>query len=197
MLAACTADASEEGGDRLQRPDSGQAAGAAEEGASEAPDEYLDELHSETLHESVTPAAPGTAYVEVAGERFEFESLNCTGNDEPGRGQFIVVASGETTASGHQLFLHRQIGADIGFHFEDEYVQLALLVEESGEAKMNNSMAQHEREQGEPPVWVRGSGTHPLVRVVGQQATATGVLEGVPFAPNPEEAEFVAAATCP
>ncbi|MBK0419866.1 hypothetical protein JD276_12565 [Leucobacter sp. CSA1] len=159
--------------------------------------DHLDELYSDSLHEDVTPAPPGTAYIEVAGERFEFESLNCTINDEPERGQFIITASGETTGSGHKLYLSRQIGSDIGFNFEDEHVQLALLVTENGESRMSNSMAQHERQPGEPAEWVRGSGTHPLVRAVGSEATATGTLEGVPFAPDPAEAEFVAAATCP
>src|SRR5690606_14557992 len=99
--------------------------------------------------------------------------------------QFIVVAGGETTNSGHKLYLSRQIGSGIGFAFEEEHVQLALLDTDGGEGKMSNSMAQHQREQGEPAEWMRGSGTHPLVRVVGNEATASGVLDGVPFAPNP------------
>lgn len=177
--------------------DSDDPADADEDAAPEASADYLDELYAESLHEGVAPADPGTAYIEVAGERFEFESLSCTIHDEPDIGQFIVSASGETTDSGHTMYLSRQIGTEIGFNFEDEHVQLSLLTIEDGEGRMSNSMAQHERAQGEPAEWVRGSGTHPLVRVVGDEATASGMLAGVPFAPNPAEAEFVAAATCP
>jgi hypothetical protein len=107
------------------------------------------------------------------------------------------VAGGETTGSGHQLYLSRKTGSDIGFTFEEELVQLALLVAEDGAERMSNALAQHERAQGEPPAWIRGSGSHPLVRVVGNEATARGVLDGVPSATDPAEAAFVAAATCP
>lgn len=196
LLSGCASD-TPESTEPSQSADSEQVTETSQDNGSESSGDYLDELYSESLHEDVTPAAPGTAYIEVAGERFEFESLNCTVNDETDRGQFIVAASGETTDSGHILYLSRQIGADIGFEFEEEHVQLALLVTEGGESRMSNSMAQHEREQGEPAEWMRGSGSHPLIRVVGKEATAIGVLEGVPFAPNPAEAEFIAAATCP
>ncbi|WP_110588302.1 hypothetical protein [Microbacterium suaedae] len=196
LLSGCApgaADESEPSQSAGTAPSSESAPSAAPEGSAD----YLDELSSESLHEGVAPAAPGTAYIEVAGERFEFESLTCTLADEPDIGQFIAAANGETTGSGHSMYLSREIGTDIGFHFEDEYVQLALLVTEGGEDRMSNSMAQHEREQGTSPEWVRGSGTHPLIRVVGNEATAMGVLDGVPFAPDPAEAEFIAAATCP
>lgn len=184
LLAGCASGA-QENSDPSQPADPEQAAG------------HLDELYSESLHEGVTPAAPGTAYLEVAGERFEFEvsEFACSVSDEQDIGYFRVTTS--TDADGNQLLLNRDIGEGVGFHFEDEFVQLALMVTEGGESRMSNSMAQHEREQGEPAEWVRGSGTHPLIRVVGDEATASGVLEGVPFAPDPAEAEFVAAATCP
>ena len=195
LLAGCASNRPVDG-ETSQPTDSDHTAETGQDSPGTTAD-YLDELYSESLHEGVTPAPPGTAYIEVAGERFEFESLDCTINDEPGRRQFIVSAGGETTGSGHMLYLSRQIGSDIGFNFEEEHVQLALLVTENGENRMSNSMAQHEREQGEPAEWVRGSGAHPLARVVGKEATATGALEGVPFAPDPTEAEFIAAATCP
>lgn len=183
LLAGCASDA-QDNNDPPQPADSEPAAG------------LLDELYSESLHEGVTPAAPGTAYLEVAGERFEFEVsvFACSVSEEQNNSYFRVTTS--TDADGNQLLLNREIGTDIGFHFEDEFVQLALMVTEGGESRMSNSMAQHEREQGEPAEWVRGSGTHPLIRVVGAEVTAAGVLEGVPFAPDPAEAEFVAAATC-
>lgn len=194
LLVGCASSAPG-GGEPTQPVDSAQTTETGE-GSPETITEYLDELYADSLHAGVTPAPAGTAYIEVAGERFEFESLDCTINDELERGQFIVAARGETSGSGHILYLSRQIGADIGFNFEDEHVQLALLMTENGESRMSNSMAQHEREQGEAAEWVHGSGTHPLVRVVGSQATATGTLKGVPFAPDPAEAEFVAAASC-
>lgn len=58
-------------------------------------------------------------------------------------------------------------------------------------------MAQHGRDEAEPPAWDWGDGTSPLVRVVGDEATAVGTLEGILLAPDPLEGDFVAAATCP
>lgn len=194
LLAGCTS-ATPEANSEPQSTDPDQTSETTQ-GSPDTSSEYLDDLYAESLHNGITPADPGTAYIEVAGERFEFENLDCTIADEPDRGQFIVSAGGEATGSGHRLYLSRQIGSDIGFAFEEEHVQLSLLVVEDGSEKMSNAMAQHERDQGEAAEWIRGFGSHPLVRVVGNEATASGVLEGVPFAPDPAEAEFIAAATC-
>lgn len=170
---------------------------SAQSATQDTTHEFLDVLYSEELHTDVQPAAPGTAYIEVAGERFEFSDLTCTISEQPGREQFIVAAGQETTGAGHQLTLSRQIGADIGFSFEEEHVQLSLLVTQDGTEKMSNTMAQHEREQGQPAQWIHGSGTAPLIHVVERQATARGVVAGVPHAPISTDSEFVAAATCP
>lgn len=194
LLAGCTS-ATPEANSEPQSTDSDQTSETTQ-GSPDTSGEYLDDLYAASLHDGISPADPGTAYIEVAGERFEFENLDCTVADEPDRGQFIISAGGEATGSGHRLYLSRQIGSDIGFAFEEEHVQLSLLVVEDGAEKMSNAMAQHERDQGEAVDWIRGSGSHPLVRVVGNEATASGVLEGVPFAHDPAEAEFIAAATC-
>ncbi|MGC0272804.1 hypothetical protein ACO0LV_07375 [Pseudactinotalea sp. Z1739] len=172
-----------------------------EDAAAPAPStDYLDELYADGLHEGVAPAAPGTAYIEIGGERFEFTTLSCTVNDEPGRGQFIVSASEESTGSGHRLYLSREIGADLGFNFENEHVQFAHLIDSGDDeamAQYSNSMAQHGRDEGEEPDWLEGAGESPLVRAVGDEATAIGTLAGVMFAEEPLEGDFVAAATCP
>ncbi|MTV24611.1 hypothetical protein FTX61_04145 [Nitriliruptoraceae bacterium ZYF776] len=193
LLVGCASDAPE---DRDPASfDAGGAAAASEDAPASA--DHLDELYADRLHEGVSPAAPGTAYLEVAGERLEFPSLTCTVNDEPGRGQFLVSASDDT---GHQLYLSREIGPDIGFDWENEHVQLALLTtpgDEETMAQYSNSMAQHARDEGAAPEWLEGAGDAPLVRVVGDEATATGTLGAVAFADEPLTGEFVAAATCP
>lgn len=212
LLAGCASSTAQDDGDApdpVETEAAGEPAAPAssteqaddEDAAAPAPStDYLDELYADGLHEGVAPAAPGTAYIEIEGERFEFTSLSCTVNDEPGRGQFIVSASDESTGSGHMLYLSREIGADLGFNFENEHVQLAHLIvsgDDETMAQYSNSMAQHARDEGEAPDWLEGAGESPLVRVVGDEATAIGTLEGVMFAEEPLEGDFVAAATCP
>lgn len=183
-----------------QSRDTDQSAETTQGTAPVASGDYLEELFSESLHDGVAPAAPGTAYIEVAGERFEFESVQCDVFDEPSRGVFSLSANDDASGTGHRFYLSREIGPDIGFNWENEHVQLALLTTPaSGDApeQFSNSMAQHGRDEGEPPAWDWGDGTSPLVRVVGDEATAMGTLEGILLAPDPLEGDFVAAATCP
>lgn len=162
--------------------------------------EGLDELFSDALHEGVEPAASGTAYIEVEGQRYVFTDVACEVHDDPDAGRFNVVAYEEAGGIGHQLYFKRTIGDDVGWNWEDEYVQLAVQILEGGEDAMNqyhSSLAQHEREQGAAPEWELGDGTSPLVRVVGKQATATGVLEALMLHDEAVEGEFIAAVTCP
>lgn len=163
---------------------------------------YLDELYADSLDDGVTPAEAGTAYLETAGQRFDFASVTCSLDDTPGAQRLSVTASDETTGAGHKLYLTREIGPDYGFNFENEHVQLAYLVLGEGGApdQFSNLMAQHARDEGEAPNWLEGSGESPLLRIVGKQVTATGAFDAVPFAPETslgDAAPFIAAATCP
>ncbi|MDT0201722.1 hypothetical protein [Nocardioides sp. AE5] len=184
----------------LESGNTDQSAETFQDRAPGASTDYLDELFSESLHDGVAPAAPGTAYIEVAGERFEFGSVQCDISDQTSRGIFSLSASDDASGTGHQFYLSREIGPDIGFNWENEYIQLALLTTPArGDTpeRFSNSMAQHGRDEGDPPAWDWGNGTSPLVRVVGDEATAMGTLEGILLAPDPLEGDFVAAATCP
>lgn len=157
--------------------------------------DYLDELHADALHDGVAPADPGTAYIEIAGERIEFGEVECTVDETPGAQAFRATASQD---GGHLLYFAREIGPDIGWSWEDEYVQLALLdpVEDGDVDRYSNAMIQHERAEDGAPEWDWGEGPSPVIRVVGDQATATGVMEAMPFAEDPLTGEFVAAVTC-
>ncbi len=159
---------------------------------------YLDELYADSLHDGVTPAAPGTAYIEIAGERFDFEEVTCTLSEEPGAEKLYVHARGESTGAGHHLYFERAIGEDIGWNWEDEYFQLALLTpDEDGTEQFSNSLIQHERAKGGDPEWAHGEGELPVLRIVGKEVTTVGALSAAPFAPDPVEGPYVAAVTCP
>ena len=159
---------------------------------------YLDEFYADALHDGVTPAASGTAYIEIAGERFDFDEVTCTLSEEPGAEKLHVHARGESTGAGHQLYFERAIGEDIGWNWEDEYFQLALLTpDEEGTELFSNSLIQHERAKGGDPEWAHGEGELPVLRIVGKEVTTVGELSAVPFAPDPIEGPYVAAVTCP
>jgi len=219
ILAGCAAsgssptDVSDSGAEQVEastdaaapEADDGEAAPAdeSEETADQEPTAtsdtvYLEELFAEALHEGITPAAPGTAYIEVAGQRFDFDEVTCSLGEKPGAEQLHIDVSEERSGSGHLMYIERSIGADIGWNWEDEFVQLAVLGEaEDGSPQMSNSLVQHDRPEDGDPKWHRGEGVSPLIRIVGKEVTTTGSLGGVPFAPEPLEGEFVAAATCP
>ena len=180
--------------------DANAAAAAEPAGSGEGQSAYLDELYADALYEGVAPADPGTAYLEVAGERFEFADVQCSVDDTPGASRLEVTASGEAGGAPHKLYLKREIGPDLGFNLENEHVQLAYFVPGEGGAadQYSNAMAQHSRDEGEEPAWSQGAGESPLLRIVGPEVTATGELGAVPFAPDGAgDGQFVAAATCP
>lgn len=156
---------------------------------------YVDELHADALHDGVPPADPGTAYIEIAGERIEFGDVECSVADTPGAQAFRATASQD---DGHLLYFAREIGPDIGWSWEDEYVQLALLDPpgDDGTDRYSNAMIQHERAEDGAPEWDWGEGASPVIRVVGDQATATGVMAAMPFAEDPLTGDFIAAVTC-
>lgn len=182
-------------------PDGSQT--AAQDAAAEAEpsggDEPLGELRAEALHDGVTPADPGTAYLEVAGERFDFGEVACSVDDTPGAARLHVDARAEASGEGHRMYLERTIGEDVGWNWENEFVQLARLTPdgEDGAGLFSNSMSQYARDEGAEPEWQQGAGESPLIRIVEDRVTTTGTLEGIPMAPSPLEGEFVAAVTCP
>ncbi|GFZ92183.1 hypothetical protein [Nesterenkonia alkaliphila] len=157
----------------------------------------LDTLFADSVHNGIASASPSSAYIEVDGQRFEFGDVSCSIVDEPDQQHFAVTAVEEAT--GHLMYFSRSIGENIGFNWEDEHVQLSLLTTPGDEGELDqysNSMAQHDRERGAAPEWFHGSGTSPLIRVVGSEATASGVLTGIPFAEAPTEGPFIAAVAC-
>lgn len=197
LLAACGSDTSGVADDAGQAPAQPLAAGAAP--AADA--DHLEQLRAASLHDGVAPAEPGTAYIEIAGRRFDFATVTCAGSEGPRGETFNATASDDSDGVGHLLYMGRNIGPSVSWAWEDEHVQLALLATPAGTAgaldQFSNSMAQHNREQGEDPVWSTGAGQSPLVRIVGEQATAIGTLAGQAFAESPLEGDFVAALTCP
>lgn len=197
LLVGCALDSSPRDPEQASATGDEQSDATDQEAAPAASGAYLDTLYSDALHNGVAPASPGTAYIEAAGERYEFTDIACTISEEPGREQLIVNAGGEITGSGHRLYFSRQVGAELGFNFENEHVQLSVLTGEGSAATMNNSMAQHARDLGEDPDWMFGEGESPLVRIVGGEVTAIGVLQRLPGAPSAVEGTFLAAATCP
>ena len=163
--------------------------------------DYVEQLHSDSLHPGITPADPGTAYIEAAGQRIEFTTVQCSISEDARGENFNATASDDSAGAGHMLYMVRRIGPSVGWAWEDEHVQLALLTTPAGDgsnlARFSNSMAQQNRDQGGEPKWLSGSGQSPLVRLVGNQATGTGTLEGMVLAESPVEGDFVAALTCP
>ena len=159
--------------------------------------EYLDELRADALHDGVDPAAPGTAYIEYVSGRLEFSKVTCSLSEDAGKEHLYIVASEDTEGVGHMMYMNRSIGEEIGWDWEDELVQLALLGERNGEPRMSNALAQHDRPKDGDPEWLKGEGASPLVRIVGDAATSTGSFDEVPSAAEPVGGSFVAAATCP
>lgn len=202
VATACAADAEPSAATSgTDGADAAVEAGASGDAGSAGDGDYLDELYAASLHEGVAPADPGTAYLEAGGERFEFTEIECSLDETPGASRLEVTASGEISGTPHKLYLKREIGPDIGFNLENEHVQLAYFVPGEGGAadKYSNALSQHSRDEGEEPEWLQGAGESPLLRVVGDQVTATGELGAVPFNPDAglDDAGFVAAATCP
>lgn len=199
LLAGCGPDSDgvvDDAGQAPAQPVDTQAAGMP---AADAV--YIEQLHADTLHRGVAPAEPGTGYIQIAGRRFEFATVNCTGSQGPGGETYSAAASDDGDGAGHMLYMARSIGPSVSWAWEDEHVQLARLTTPARAAatrdQFSHSTAQHSREQGAAPVWSAGSGQSPLVRIVGHQATAVGTLAAQAFGDSPLEGDFVAALTCP
>ncbi|MFV2198631.1 hypothetical protein [Nocardiopsis sp. LOL_012] len=168
----------------------GDDADGAESGAA------LDELFADALHDVVSAEA-GTAYIEVDGTRLEFDEPSCDHTEAEGGERLSVLATGNDAGLGPiELRMTREIGPDLGWNWEDEFVQLTL-IGGTPERELNSiSMVQHGRERGGSPEWQRGSGPSPLIRAVGQEVTATGTLADAPMAQDPLSGAFTAAAHC-
>ncbi len=176
------------------------ACGTSAEDEEQGSGDFLDELYAPSLHEGITPADPGTAYFEITGQRFDFTEVVCTIRDEPGAQRFRVDATGDTEGAGHLLYIDRQIGENIGWNWEDELVQFAQRLPQENEddpAMWHSSMIQHERPRNGAVQWDHGGGASPVIRVVGDQATATGTMTAMMFHNQAFEGEFIATATCP
>ncbi|UFU07341.1 hypothetical protein [Ruania halotolerans] len=200
MMAACSdaAPAQEPDGD----PDEGSSVaeqsddtGQVEEGQDAG--DYLDVLVADSLHPDVEPAEPGHAYIEFASERLDFDDVECRVEDVPDAGLLEVTARGETDHGPAELAWSRTIGAEIGWAWEDEYVRLSLLGGTEERELNTNSMVTAQRDEGGETEWLSGSGTVPLVRFVGTEASAVGSFDGLPSSEDPLVGDFVAAVTCP
>ncbi|QOR71583.1 hypothetical protein IM660_04640 [Ruania alkalisoli] len=158
---------------------------------------YLDVLLADSLHPDVDAAEPGSAYIEFASDRLDFDDVECRIEDVPDAGVFEVTAQGETALGRAEMRWSRTIGSGVGWAWEDEYVNLSL-VGGTAERELNsNSMVTAQRDEGGDTEWLSGSGTTPLVRLVGTEATAVGSFDGTPGSEDPLVGDFVAAVTCP
>ncbi len=216
LMAACSdaAPAQEPGEDSSVAEDSGEGpsedadqsndTGQSEdtdqdedEAGSAAAGDDLDVLVADSLHPDVEAAEPGSAYIEFASDRLDFDDVECRIEDVPDAGVFEVTARGETGLGPAELRWSRTIGSGVGWAWEDEYVNLSL-VGGTAERELNsNSMVTAQRDEDGETEWLSGSGTTPLVRLVGTEATAVGAFDGTPGSEDPLVGDFVAAVTCP
>lgn len=193
LLAACTPEASP-GEDPEQDLDSSESAEA------ESPDEPasgggIDQLYSESLHDGVEPAAAGTAYIEIEGERLEFGGLECRLTDRDDGGALTFTVEAETAYGLTELSFVRNIGW-FGFDYEEELVQVTHVGGTGGRELNDISMAQNGGDEEGGIEWYRGDGPDPMAQIVGSDVTAVGTLAGLPGAENPQEGDFVLAAHC-
>ncbi|WP_159621343.1 hypothetical protein [Ruania rhizosphaerae] len=195
-----TSSVAEDSGDTEQSEDTGQSEDTdqdEDEAGSAAAGDYLDVLVADSLHPDVEAAEPGSAYIEFASDRLDFDDVECRIEDVPDAGVFEVTARGETGLGPAELRWSRTIGSGVGWAWEDEYVNLSL-VGGTAERELNsNSMVTAQRDEDGETEWLSGSGTTPLVRLVGTEATAVGAFDGTPGSEDPLVGDFVAAVTCP
>lgn len=168
----------------------GDTAASAEQEASTGGG--IDGLESDALPDGVAPAAAGTAYIEIEGERLEFTGLECSFTDEEDAEAVNFTVEGQTAYGLTELWVSRVIGWGAGFDYEEELVQVSLLDGEFAEI----SMAQNSGDEDGGIEWHRGDGPDPLLAVVGSDVMATGTLEGHPGSENPQAGAFVMAANC-
>lgn len=196
MLVACSPGAGS-GADTEQAPDAGS--DGAETG-SEASDDAstgggIDQLYSESLHDGVEPAAAGTVYIEIEGERLEFGDLDCRFTERDDGGALTFNVEAETAYGLTELAFVRNIGW-FGFDYEEELVQVTHVGGTGGRELNDISMAQNGGDEEGGIEWYRGDGPDPMAQIVGTDVTAIGTLAGLPGAENPQEGDFVLAANC-
>ena len=156
----------------------------------------LDSLEADRLHDAVEPAAAGTAYIEIEGERLDFAGVECTADEREGAEILQFIVQGDTAYGRTELSLRRGIGPDLGFDYEEELVQVTHIGGTGGRELNDISNAQNGGDEDGTTEWFRGDGPDPMIRIVGSEVTATGTLAGLPGAENPHEGEFVLAAHC-
>ncbi|MBX9470990.1 hypothetical protein [Microcella sp.] len=156
----------------------------------------LDSLEADSLHDAVEPAAAGTAYIEIAGERLDFAGVECTADEREGAETVQFIVQGDTAYGRTELSLRRGIGPDLGFNYEEELVQVTHIGGTGGRELNDISNAQNGGDEDGSTEWFRGDGPDPMIRIVGSDISARGTLAGLPGAENPHEGEFVLAANC-
>lgn len=162
----------------------------------------LDTLYAESSHEDVETAAPGTAYINIDGERLEFTGLECDVTEGDGGSAVQFDVEGETSYGLTKLSVLRGIGWDVGFEYEEELIQVTHLQDAAGSGSparwstaTNFSMAQNSGDEDGTINWHRGDGPDPMLRIVGSDVTAKGTLTGLADSYG-SEFEFTMAANC-
>lgn len=180
--AADDVETADDGGDvgDAASDGSGDAAGdAGAAGATGEPSTLLaDELHPLDLPE------PGTAVVRLAGETYEFDTLNTCGISESDTGGASFVAIGNSElADGTQIrfdvsrYIVAPEAVQPGTWHERDFLQMT--VEQSpGEAMYSNAIHDVYREEVGGPISGDGD-VLPVIRVIddGGTVAATGVAE--------------------
>lgn len=172
-----TADGGGDVGDLASDDGDGGDGGAA--GATGEPSTLLaDELHPLDLPE------PGTAVVRLAGETYEFDTLNTCGisESETGGASFVAIGNSEL-ADGTQIrfdvsrYIVAPEAVQPGTWHERDFLQMT--VEQSpGEAMYSNAIHDVYREEVGGPISGDGD-VLPVIRVIddGGTVAATGVAE--------------------
>lgn len=187
--------ADDAGADDDSGDDSGDDAESGEAEPDVASGAALD-FRADSLHDDVEPAAAGSAYIEAGGERFEFSDIECSIDDAANGGNFTLIVQAETHEGPTELRMIRAVG-DTGWAWVEDLVQLTLVG--GTETRESNSIAMAQLnvdESGNEVDWLSGDGTLPLIRVVDNQATASGALKGTMFSDDPAAGSFTAAANC-
>lgn len=155
------------------------------------------ELFVSTLHDLNMPD-PGTAWIEVDGERIEFPTARCK-HEEFELGERLSASANvnDDTHGPTEISVKREVGDGVRLPFEYELVQLTLVGGTETRTSNGIGMLQHSHYKKDGFKWLRGSGDIPAVRIVGQQLTAQGNLEASPFSERPLIGKFTLALSCP
>jgi len=198
LVSACGSDAEPDSAEvPADSPTSADSSASGDDTADSTDQEAstgggIDGLESAALPGGIESAAPGTAYIEIEGERLEFPGLECSFTDEEDAEAVNFTVEADTQHGLTELWVSRAIGWNVGFDYEEELVQVSLLDGEFAEI----SMAQNSGDEDGGTDWHRGDGPDPLLAVVGSEVMATGTLEGHAGSDNPEAGQFVMAAHC-